>query len=187
MNHAIAALDTAEAQLIENAQKGDRQAFGELVTMHHQGVFNITYRMCGDVHLAEDVAQDAFIRAWQNLPRYQPRAAFKSWLYRIAHNAMLDVFRKQRETVDVDEVQIPAEGESMDERLERKDRAAQVQRAVLSLPPASRAVLVLREYESLSYQEIAETLDIPIGTVMSRLNFARGKMRDLLSDLMEDV
>jgi len=148
----------------------------------------VVFRMCGDVHLAEDAAQEAFVRAWQHLPRYQPRSPFRNWVYRIAINAALDTLRTVRQeqgTVDVDAA---ASADDRPEALvERAEQADAVRRAVLSLPPASRAVLVLREYEGLSYREIGETLDIPIGTVMSRLNYARSRLRQALAPWLEDL
>ncbi len=176
-----------ESSLIEMAKGGDRQAFGQLVSDHRQGVVNVVYRMCGDPHLAEDMAQEAFLRAWQKLPDYQPKAPFRYWVYRIATNAALDVLRRRRETLDVDELQVPADTPDMEDRSTAAARTRQVRQAVLALPAASRSVLVLREYEDLSYQEIAETLDIPIGTVMSRLSYARGKLREMLAAHLEDL
>jgi RNA polymerase sigma-70 factor (ECF subfamily) len=137
--------------------------------------------MCGDVNLAEDAAQEAFIRAWQHLPNYRPRAPFRSWLYRIATNAALDALRRERETVDVDGLSLVSPDEGPEAVVEEEERGEEVRRAVLALPPSSRAVLVLREYERLSYREIAETLGIPMGTVMSRLNYARKRLRESLS------
>ena len=177
--------EETELALITQAQIGDRQAFDELVRRHRQGVINVVYRMCGDTHLAEDAAQDAFIRAWQHLPGYQPRSPFRNWLYRIATNVALDVLRADKPTVDVDELPLPSSGEGPEAAVEKSERAESVHRAVLSLPPASRTVLVLREYEGLSYQEIADTLDIPIGTVMSRLSYARKLMLESLASYME--
>lgn len=170
-----------EHALITKAKAGDKQAFGELVRHHQKGVINVVFRMCGDSLLAEDVAQDAFVRAWQNLPRYQPRSAFRNWLYRIAVNRAVDKLRQERETVDVEKVLLRASGDSPEHMLEKSERAERVRLAVLSLPSSSRAVLVLREYEGLSYREIAEALAIPIGTVMSRLNYARTCLRKILT------
>jgi len=174
-----------ETGLIAKAQQGDRLAFGELVRRHREGVINVVYRMCGDATLAEDVAQEAFIRAWQHLPNYQPRSPFRNWVYRIATNAALDVLRRERETVDVDTLPLASSDEGPEATVERGERGARVRQAVLSLPPASRAVLVLREYEGLSYREIADTLAIPIGTVMSRLNYARNRLRESLAPYLE--
>lgn len=168
-----------EIQLINKAQQGDRNAFGTLVYKYHLGVVNVVYRICGDLDLAEDTAQDAFIRAWQKLPNYQPRAPFRSWLYRIAVNIAIDILRRQQPSELLEE-QYCANEDNPETLVAEQEQAAQVQRAILTLPQASRVVLVLREYEGLSYQEIANVLDIPLGTVMSRLNYARACLRNLL-------
>jgi RNA polymerase sigma-70 factor (ECF subfamily) len=175
----------AERELIAQAQDGDRHAFGELVRLHREGVVNVIYRMCGDPSLAEDAAQEAFIRAWQHLPNYRPRAPFRNWVYRIATNVALDVLRRQRETVDIDLLPLRSTTPGPEASVEGRERADQVRQAVLGLPPASRAALVLREYEGLSYREIADTLDIPIGTVMSRLSYARNHLREALAPYLE--
>jgi RNA polymerase sigma-70 factor (ECF subfamily) len=142
--------------------------------------------MCGDPALAEEAAQEAFLRAWRGLDRYNPRFAFRSWVYRIALNAAVDALRRERPATDL-EAEPPAAGDDSPEALvERRQQAEQVRRAVLALPPASRAVLVLREYEGLSYREIADALDIPMGTVMSRLNYARGQLRKALGGPAEE-
>jgi RNA polymerase sigma-70 factor (ECF subfamily) len=174
-----------EFELIAQAQQGDRRAFGELVHLHHSGVINVVYRMCGDANLAEDAAQEAFIRAWQHLSKYRPQSPFRNWVYRIATNAALDALRRERETEDVDDLPLAAQEDGPEVAAEKAERGERVQQAVLALPPASRAVLVLREYEGLAYQEIAETLGIPIGTVMSRLNYARGQLRKSLAPYLE--
>ena len=176
-----------EQAWITSAQQGDRQAFGEVVRLHRPGVVNVVYRMCGDVALAEDAAQEAFLRAWQNLGRYNPRFAFRSWVYRIALNVAVDALRRERPTTPLVAAEpLASSAESPEAWLERKQQAEQVRQAVVDLPPASRAVLVLREYEALSYHEIAEALDIPVGTVMSRLNYARGRLRQALSRRPEE-
>jgi RNA polymerase sigma-70 factor (ECF subfamily) len=174
-----------ELELITQAQQGDRRAFGELVRRHRERVVNVVYRMCGDANLAEDAAQEAFIRAWRHLPNYRPRSPFRNWVYRIATNVALDMLRRERETVDIDVVSLATSDEGPEATVEGKERGEQVRQAVLALPPASRAVLVLREYEGLSYREIADTLGIPIGTVMSRLNYARNRLRESLAPYLE--
>jgi RNA polymerase sigma-70 factor (ECF subfamily) len=171
-----------ELSLIQQAQDGDRSAFGELVRRHYTGVVNVVYRLCGDTGLAEDMAQEAFLRAWLNLPSFHPDSSLRNWLYRIAVNAALDVLRRKTEEPIEDEKmqmatdQIPGPEAAMI----AKEQAAFLQQAMKSLPEAARSVLVLREYGELSYQEIAAVLDIPIGTVMSRLNYARNRLRELL-------
>ena len=179
--------DEVELEVIVQAQQGDRRAFGELVRCHREGVINVVYRMCGDANLAEDAAQEAFIRAWKHLPNYRPRSPFRNWVYRIATNAALDVLRRERETVDVDVLPIPSSGAGPEAAVQEAEQSARVKQAVLELPEASRTVLVLREYEGLSYKEIADTLGIPIGTVMSRLNYARNRLRESLAPCLEDL
>jgi len=174
-----------ELELIAKAQQGDRQAFGELVRRHREKAINVVYRMCGDANLAEDAAQEAFIRAWQHLPNYRPRSPFRNWVYRIATNVATDLIRRERETVDVDTLSLVSLDEGPEAMVERGERGERVRQAVLALPPASRTVLVLREYEGLSYREIADTLGIPIGTVMSRLNYARNRLRESLAPYLE--
>lgn len=178
---------TPEGQLIHLAQQGDREAFGELVRRYRLAVINVVYRMCGDARLAEDAAQEAFIRAWQRLPAYRPQASFRSWLCRIALNAAVDALRRERPEQDLETVSLTAGEAQPEASLEQRQRLEQVRRAVLSLPDASRAVLVLREYEGLSYQEIAEALDISIGTVMSRLNYARNRLAQSLHLCLEEA
>lgn len=180
-----AASEHTERDLIAHAQQGDKRAFGELVLRHRQGVINVVYRMCGDANLAEDVAQDAFVRAWQHLHNYQPQSPFRNWVYRIAANAALDALRRDKETANVDDLRLAAPEDGPEAAAENKERAEAVQKAVLALPPASRAALVLREYEGLRYQEIADVLGIPIGTVMSRLNYARSQMLEALAPYLE--
>lgn len=176
-----------DGELTICAQQGDRQAFGELVTRHHSKIIGMLYHMCGDARLAEDAAQEAFIRVWQNLNRYKAGHAFRSWLYRIAANAALDSLRREHTPAMLDETLTADPQAGPEVTVEARQKAGAVRRAIGQLSPPLRLVLVLREYQELSYQEIAEALDIPTGTVMSRLASARGQLRHELSDLLEEV
>lgn len=179
----MAAVQTvSETELIASAQHGDRNAFSELVRGHAQGVLNVSYRLCGDAQLAEDAAQETFLRAWQNLSAYRPHTSFRNWLYRIAVNAATDMLRRERRILpgDIEEMNLTDEHPGLKSLVTQQERTTVVQQAILSLPDASRAVLVLREYEGLSYHEISSTLDIPLGTVMSRLNYARNLLKTAL-------
>ncbi len=171
-----------ESELVSKAQNGDRNAYGELVRTHSQGVLNVVYRMCGNSDLAEDAAQEAFIQAWLKISSYQKKASFKSWLYRIAVNAAVDMLRKEKRILPntIEDLNLSDSRPSPESLLASSEKAELIRGAVLSLPNASRAVLVLREYEGLSYQEIAESLEIPIGTVMSRLSYARKLLKEKL-------
>ncbi|MEJ2758744.1 MAG: sigma-70 family RNA polymerase sigma factor [Anaerolineales bacterium] len=175
----------AELDLIEQAQQGNRDAFGELVLMHYQGAINVVYRLSGDLQFAEDIAQETFIRVWDKLHTYRPVGSFRSWVYRIATNAALDTLRRKREEVDIEDVPLSAPGSGVEQTIIRQQQAELVRQAVVELPEASRVVLVLREYEGLSYQEIADSLQIPVGTVMSRLSYARGALKKTLRRQME--
>ncbi|MCX7681155.1 MAG: sigma-70 family RNA polymerase sigma factor [Anaerolineae bacterium] len=174
-----------EWRLVTQAQRGDQEAFGELIRRNQEQVIGLVYRLCGDMELAEDAAQEAFLRAWQHLPSYRPDAPFKNWLYRIAANIALSALRRERAMTDIDDLLPAASDEEPEDETEASERREYVRRAVLALPAASRAVLVLREYEGLSYREIAEVLNIPIGTVMSRLNYARSKLRESLAPYLQ--
>lgn len=184
MDHYSVATATAvsEAELITRAQNGERNAFSDLVRIHTRGVFNVVYRMCGDALVAEDAAQETFIRAWQNLSSYRPQTSLRNWLYRIAFNAGMDMLRKEKRILpaDIEEMHLPDDRPGPESMASQNERTRLVQKAILSLPDASRAVLVLKEYEGMSYREIADALDIPLGTVMSRLNYARKLLKETL-------
>ncbi|HVM71822.1 MAG TPA: sigma-70 family RNA polymerase sigma factor [Anaerolineales bacterium] len=173
-----------ESALIEQAQRGDRNAYGELVSRYYPGVVRVVYRLCGDTSLAEDMAQEAFLRGWTALPSFHPQSSLRNWLYRIAVNATLDVFRRRpEESLEEQAAQmVPDQAASPEAAMIEKERAALLQQAMRALPEAARTVLVLREYGGLAYQEIASILEVPVGTVMSRLNYARNRLRELLKD-----
>ena len=173
-----------ELSFIHQAQNGDRDAFGGLVRRYYYDVVNVVYRLCGDSGLAEDTTQEAFLRAWVNLPSFHPQSSLRNWLYRIAVNAALDVLRRRSEDTAGDEkIQgLPDQAVGPETALIEKERATFLQNAILSLPEACRSVLILREYGELTYQEIAQVLDIPLGTVMSRLNYARNCLRETLKE-----
>ena len=173
--------------LITKAQQGDSSAFGDLVLLYRKNVINVIYRMCGDINVAEDISQEAFIRAWKNLDRFKPGSSFRNWVFRIATNAALDIFRREKETIDINEVQLASTRDDPEISLEKQEHFDQVQMAILDLPHASRGVLILREYEGLSYKEISKTLDIPLGTVMSRLNYARKRLIKKLTPHLEVI
>ena len=171
-----------EIELVTRAQEGDRNAFSELVRIHSRGVLNVIYRMCGDMQVAEDAAQETFIQAWMKLKSYRPQSSLRNWLYRIAVNSAIDMLRRDKRILsgEIEDLNLRDSEPGPEAKVASAERTELVQGAVLTLPDASRAVLVLREFEGLSYQEISESLEIPIGTVMSRLNYARKLLREEL-------
>jgi RNA polymerase sigma-70 factor (ECF subfamily) len=174
-----------DESLVKRFRAGDRLAFDELVRRHYRRAYNIAYRMLGDAEAAADATQAAFLRAYRGLLAYRQRAAFTTWLYRIVINVCLDAGRRlsHRKLLSLHtgagnddapfEHRIAAPAASPEELLLRHERARAVQGVLLKLPPLYRAVLVLYELHGLPYQDIAQILGIPLGTVKSRLNRAR--------------
>ena len=185
----VTVVEVSETEFVRSAQSGDRNAFSELVSIHARGVLNVIYRMCGDTQLAEDAAQETFIRAWLNLSSYRPETSLRNWLYRIAVNAATDMLRKEKRILPdaLEDLQLRDPKPGPEAIFSQGERTALIQKAILSLPAASRAVLTLREYEGLSYHDISSTLDIPLGTVMSRLNYARTLLKDRLEQNLLQV
>lgn len=171
-------LDQAQEQeWIARAQAGDQAAYGQLVQHYYPLVVSTAYHQGLDLAAAQDAAQETFIKAWLALPRFTGN--LKAWLCRIAINVAVDIHRRERPTAQLDEQADVAASPA--EQAEARARARAVRQALAQLPEASRAALILREYEGLTYADIAQALDIPIGTVMSRLSYARNRLRELLT------
>jgi RNA polymerase sigma-70 factor (ECF subfamily) len=179
-----------EASLITAAQQGKADAFNELVLTYQQQVYNLAYRIMGDPASAADATQDAFISAYQSIARFRG-GSFKSYLMRIVSNRCYDELRRRKRRPatsfedfgDVDEEANPAltDGhERPEEHVERQEIARVIQAGIKTLPPDQRVTLVLSDVQGFSYQEIAESMDVSLGTVKSRLARARGKLRDYL-------
>lgn len=174
--------DPEESQLVSRSAAGDQEAFRMLVLHHHRRVLNIAYRALGDQSLAEDVAQEVFIKVYRHLPSYRHEKPFTHWLHRIAANTVTDALRRNRSVLSLDALEhapASAAGDPQDIAA-RKDMQRAVRRAIAALPSHYRDTLALRVFHELSYDEIAATLDVPIGTVMSRLNAAKRMLRDQL-------
>ena len=170
----------SEAGWITRAQAGDQSAYGQLVQRYQRLIISVAYRQGLSLAEAEDVAQETFVKAWLALPKYQKSAGtWRAWLCRIAINLAIDTLRRYRPQLDLDEA-LPDHHRGPAEEAEAAINAKLVRQALAQLPPASRAALVLSEYEGLTYAEIAAALDIPLGTVMSRLYYARCRLRELL-------
>jgi RNA polymerase sigma-70 factor (ECF subfamily) len=134
--------------------------------------------------LAEDVAQMTFIRIWEKLRSFRTGGNFRGWLCRIAANLTIDMLRKDKPTTDITTLPLVDPGQGPERATMMDEQAMVVRRAIMTLPVPSRAALVLREYEGLSYKEIADTLGIPMGTVKSRINDARRRLQNELSAFM---
>ncbi len=185
--------------LVERARAGDRPAFARLVDEYQDKIYGYVYRMLGDAEEAEDVAQETFLRAFQSLPSFRGAASFHTWLYRIASNLSIDVARRNRRqndgAISLDEPlaseegdygrEIAYEGIGPEQLTARRETQELVRGAIEDLPEKLRAVVVLYELQGESYEDIAEILGCPLGTVKSRLFNARAQLKDKLKQLVE--
>lgn len=183
---SLSELMTAQdSQLAHKARDGDQQAFAELVRLHQDGVFRFVLRMTGSRDEAMDLTQDTFIKAWQALPRWQPQAQFRTWLFQIARNGALDLLRR-RETLQFipidDDAVFAAPQPTPEEQFDQRQRLGLLDAALRRLPPEHREVLLLREIEQLSYADIAAVLQVNEGTVKSRIARARAALLDRYAD-----
>ncbi len=161
-----------EADLLRRARAGDRAAFGELVSRHQAAVYRVARGILRDPAEAEDATQETFVKAWENLSRFRGESGLFTWLYRIAVNAALMAGRRRPKTVRlVVDRELPRDAD------ESGPTMATLEKLLGELPPEARAILVLRDLEGLSYREISETLEIPMGTVESRIFRAREDLR----------
>lgn len=178
-----------ESQLIDESLQGNTAAFGELIRLHQDRLFNAVAHFVGDATEADDVVQEAFVQAYVKLASFQRTSAFYTWVYRIAFNTAVSRKRRKRTTTSVDSTREQSgdepvdRGDAPDARLLRTEQASQVQQALKALSDEHRAILVLREIEGLDYEAIAEVLQINVGTVRSRLHRARLALRDKLIEM----
>lgn len=180
-----------DAQLIDEALAGQSAAFGELVLRYQDRLYNTVCHVVGCREEAHDVVQDAFVQAFLKLDSFHHDAAFYTWLYRIAFNLAVTRKRRSKPTTSIDQIHNTS-GESLaatdcdpTARLEQQERIAQVHTALAALSEEFRTVLVLREMDGCPYETIAEMLNLPVGTVRSRLHRARLQLRDELKHVMQ--
>ena len=175
-----AAADEQDRALVRRYLEGQRDAAGGLVDRYQKRLFNVALRMLDNAQDAEDVTQTVFLNAFLKLRTYDPRYRFFSWVYRMTVNESLNVLKRRRRIVTVeDEPDIQAPGAAPDRAAEVEDR---VGKALMCLKPDDRAVVVLRHFVAFSYEEIADVLEIPVRTVKSRLFTARERLRLALSE-----
>jgi RNA polymerase sigma-70 factor (ECF subfamily) len=186
-------VEVNDQTLIAACLEGRTDAFGTLVRKYQDRLFRTMIALVGSREDAQDVVQDTFVRAFQNLGSYRSGAAFYTWLYRIAVNAAFSRSRRRRPKLSVDHHREqtgadPAdvrEGSNPQENLERRERVRQVHDALARLSEEHRTVLVLKELEGYRYEEIAAILKCPVGTVRSRLHRARAELREILSSMLD--
>ena len=189
-----------DMQLVARCQEGDTAAFNELITRYRQRCFALIFQMVRNEEDAWDLAQDGFVRAWRSLATFRGQSSFFTWLYRVMTNVSLDWLRKKRieagqefdDTIGLTHI-APGAATAPKAVLEPADRLAdaeirlRIDAAIGKLSGEHRAVIVMRELEGMEYQKIADSLGCSIGTVMSRLFYARRKLQSLLRDVYEQL
>jgi RNA polymerase sigma-70 factor (ECF subfamily) len=194
-------LATDDLTLVKRVRSGDQRAFKLLVERYQRKVYAVALGMLKDKEEAMDVSQEAFVKVYKYLDHFKGDASFYTWLYRITVNICIDIIRKRAgaggeavefdETLpmDVSEANIGALGSRLGTNPQksalRRELAEKIQEALASVPEKHRAILLLREVEGMSYEDLSRTLDIPKGTVMSRLFHARAKVQKILSQYLE--
>ena len=191
-----------DIEFVLACQKGDTESFEVLVERHQKKMLNIAYRMMGDYNEACDVTQEAFLAAYKSIKKFKAEAKFSTWLYRIVINYSKNRLKQlrgigQREGVSIDDsgeikiegalCQSSASDANPGTQMEIRERKAQVQKCITSLDEEYRDVLVLRDIQGLSYEEIKDILKIPEGTVKSRLSRARNALKDCLVKVIGDL
>ena len=189
-----------DADVARLAQQGREAAFRELVRRYERPVFSLVFRMVRDSAIAEDLAQDTFIKVLNHVDKYRPEFKFSSWLFKIANNVAIDhLRRRQLDTISMDgspnaataadveatSFDIADKSESALEIMEAKELGSAIERAIGSLRPEYRSCIMLRHVEGRSYEEIAATLDLPLGTVKTYIHRARHQLREALEHLRE--
>ncbi|MGH7623407.1 MAG: RNA polymerase sigma factor [Gemmatimonadaceae bacterium] len=189
-----------DADVAALAKEGREPAFRELVRRYERPVFSLIFRMVRDRETAEDLAQDTFIKVLNNIDRYRPEFKLSSWLFKIANNVTIDhLRRRQLATVSLDgsphaqtaaeaqatSLDVESRGESALEAMESRELGSAIERAIGQLRPEYRSCILLRHVEGRSYEEIAATLDLPLGTVKTYIHRARHELREALGDLRE--
>src|SRR5690349_6559849 len=190
--------DVSDQQVVVFAQEGREDAYRELIRRYERPVFSLIYRMVRDKETAEDLAQETFIKVLNNIDRYRPEFKFSSWLFKIANNVAIDHLRKrQLNTVSIDgsphagtaaevaatSIELADPSESALDEMEAKELGSSIERAIAQLRPEYRSCILLRHVEGRSYEEIAATLDLPLGTVKTFIHRARHQLRRALEHL----
>jgi RNA polymerase sigma-70 factor (ECF subfamily) len=182
-------------RLITDCLKGKTEAFSELVRRYQDRLYNTVYRYVGHLEDAQDVVQETFLNAYQSLSNFKLESQLFTWLYRIAINTAISHKRKKRAAVSIDTARNgeagiePFDGSETSRpghALERAEEEKRIQDSLNRLSPEHRIVLILKDMEDLKYEEIADILEVPIGTVRSRLHRARQELRDVLNRTMGD-
>jgi RNA polymerase sigma-70 factor (ECF subfamily) len=192
--------EVPDLELVKRCQNGDTNAFDALVTKYRGRVYAMTYHLVQNESDAWDLAQDAFIKAWRAIGGFKADSSFYTWLYRIAHNVSYDWLRKKKiqgdgefddnrtdHAVAAGAETVPQAAARPDRQLQNAELGSRIQAAIARLSPDHRQAILLKEVEGLQYHEIAEVMQCSLGTVMSRLFYARKKLQEMLKDAYENA
>ncbi|HEY8649961.1 MAG TPA: sigma-70 family RNA polymerase sigma factor [Chthoniobacterales bacterium] len=193
--------DVSELDLVKHSQAGNTEAFDQLVTRYRTRVFGMIYNMVHNEQDAWDLAQDSFVKAWKSIGRFRGQSSFYTWIYRIIMNVTIDWLRKKQvkgagaefdDAIQLREINpasrtVPKAEALPHEQMEQREIRQRIDAAIAQLTPEHRAVILMKEIEDMQYHEIAEALECSIGTVMSRLFYARKKLQNLLRDVYENI
>jgi RNA polymerase sigma-70 factor (ECF subfamily) len=189
-----------DQEVVAQARDGREAAYRELIRRYERPVFSLVLRMVRDRQLAEDLSQETFIKALNAIGSYRPEFKFSSWIFKIANNAAIDHLRRREldtlsldgaphaatpEEIEATALQVGDKGETPLEELEARELGSAIERAIAQLRPEYRACILLRHVEGLAYEEIAQSLDLPLGTVKTYIHRARHELRDLLAHLKQ--
>jgi RNA polymerase sigma-70 factor, ECF subfamily len=188
----------SDPAVVEQARKGSEVAYRELLTRYERPVFSLIFRMVRDRETAEDLSQETFVKVLNNLDRYSPEFKFSSWLFKIANNLTIDHLRRRRvDTISIEgapdaitsesaratSIAVVSQDESPLEELESRELGSAIERAIGKLRPEYRACILLRHVEDKSYEEIAEIVKLPLGTVKTYIHRARHELRAALGEV----
>lgn len=191
--------DSSDKELAALAAKGREGAFRELLVRYERPVFSLVFRMVRDRTVAEDLAQEAFIRAFNAIDSYKPGYKFSNWIFKIANNHTIDYLRRRKlDTVSIHgsphatspeeeertALTLEATGETPEQHVENLELGGQIEEAVAALRPEYRTAILLRHVEGHTYDEIADIMELPLGTVKTYLHRARGELKDRLEHLV---
>jgi len=198
--HAPIGPTATDQEVVLAARRGSDAAYRELVRRYERPVFSLIYRMVRDRELAEDLTQETFIKALNALASYRPEFKFSSWIFKIANNAAIDQLRRREvdtlsldgsptaetpDAVEATALQVGSKGETPLDELEAREIGSAIEVAIGKLRPEYRSCIMLRHVEGLAYEEIAENLNLPLGTVKTYIHRARNELRQYLGHLKE--
>ena len=172
-----------ELNIVHRAQQGDAGAFRQLVEAYQGQVYRLALHMGLSPADAEEAAQDAFLAAWKGLPRFRGDSRFSTWLYQLTTHAAIDLMRREKKyqnSTDIDDVVLSDEVQSPQAAVEKQETQEAVQKALQTLSPQAREILLLRYQAELGYEEIGAVLGLPNGTVKSRINRAKVQLKEIL-------